>query len=112
MHAITEAVEKFRHYLLGHHFIIRTDHRSLKEMQIQVIQAPKQQAWLSKLLGFDFTIEYKKGSDNQAADSLSREFMALSQIQCDILVDLKQELQNYDPYSDLSITKELASHLH
>ena len=33
MHAITEAVAKFRHYLLGHKFVIRTDHKSLKEMQ-------------------------------------------------------------------------------
>ena len=32
MHAITEAVAKFRHYLLGHKFVIKTDHKSLKEM--------------------------------------------------------------------------------
>ena len=78
MHAITEAVAKFRHYLLGHHFIIRTDHKSLKEMQTQAIQMPEQQAWLLKLLGFDFTIEYRKGTNNQGANSLSRKFMALS----------------------------------
>ena len=60
MHAIIEAVAKFCHYLLGHHFIIRTDHRSLKEMQTQVIQTLEQQAWLPKLLGFDFTIEYNR----------------------------------------------------
>ena len=60
MHAITEAVAKFRHYLLGHHFVIRTNHKSLKEMQTQAIQMPEQQAWLLKLLGFDFTIEYRK----------------------------------------------------
>jgi len=28
--AVTQAMAKFRHYLLGHRFIIRTDHRSLK----------------------------------------------------------------------------------
>ena len=54
MYVITEAVSKFRHYLLGHKFIIKTDHKSLKEMQGQVIQTPEQQAWLPKLLGFDF----------------------------------------------------------
>jgi len=71
MYAITTTVAKFRHYLLGHHFIVRTDHKSLKEMQTQVIQTPEQQAWLPKLLGYNFDIEYKKGTENQAADGLS-----------------------------------------
>jgi len=71
---------KFRHYLLGHKFIIRTDHKSLKELQAQVIQTPKQQNWLAKLLGYDFTIEYKAGRENQGADALSRAFLTLTTI--------------------------------
>ncbi|XP_025628555.1 uncharacterized protein [Arachis hypogaea] len=74
MQAILVAVAKFRHYLLGHRFVIRTDHKSLKELQAQTIQTPEQQTWLAKLLGYDFEIEYKKGSDNQGADGLSRQF--------------------------------------
>jgi hypothetical protein len=30
-----------------------------------------QQKWLVKLMGYDFTIEYKKGHKNSATDSLS-----------------------------------------
>ena len=58
-------------------------------MQGQVIQTPEQQAWLPKLLGFDFVIEYKKGTENQAADALSRSFMAISEPQFGILNDLQ-----------------------
>ena len=40
--AITTAVKKWRQYLLGHHFEILTDHRSLKELMNQAVQTPKQ----------------------------------------------------------------------
>lgn len=40
LRAIFEAVTKWRQYLLGCHFIIRTDHKSLKELLAQVIQTP------------------------------------------------------------------------
>lgn len=77
--AITEAVAKFRHYLFGHSFVIRTDHASLKHLLEQVMQMPEQKACLPKLLGYRFSIEYKPGKHNQAADALSRtSYMALS----------------------------------
>jgi hypothetical protein len=70
--AITEAIAKFRHYLLGHKFIIKTDQKSLKSLMDQSLQTPEQQAWLHKFLGYDFTVEYKPGKENLAADALSR----------------------------------------
>jgi len=74
-YAITEALAKFRHYLLGHKFIIKTDQKSLKELLEQRLQTPEQQQWLPKFIGFDFTIQYKPGKENIPADALSRSFM-------------------------------------
>jgi hypothetical protein len=72
MLAISEAIAKFRHYLLGHKFIIKTDQKSLKNLMDQTLQTPEQQQWLHKFLGYDFTIEYKPGKENVVADALSR----------------------------------------
>lgn len=54
LYAITEAVQKWRQYLLGQFFIIRTDHKSIKELLQQVIQMLDQQAYIRKLLGYHF----------------------------------------------------------
>ncbi|MCI32390.1 hypothetical protein A2U01_0053603, partial [Trifolium medium] len=36
LHAVTSAVKWWRQYLLGHFFIIQTDHKSLKELLTQI----------------------------------------------------------------------------
>ena len=65
-------VEKWRPYLLGRHFAIKTEHFSLKYSMEQKITTEFQSKWLSKLMGFDYEICYKKGKENVVADSLSR----------------------------------------
>nr|GEU83883.1 reverse transcriptase [Tanacetum cinerariifolium] len=98
---LQEAVFKWRNYLLGRRFVIRTDHRSLKEFMQQVIQTHVQHRYVRKLLGFDFKIEYKPEVQNQVADALSRlyddagtltaSFMAMSQPLIEFLDELKRE---------------------
>ncbi|XP_047979333.1 uncharacterized protein LOC125221252 [Salvia hispanica] len=73
LYAIVEAVQKWRQYLLGREFVIRTDQKSLKELLQQVIQTPDQQLYVRKLMGYRFVIEYKRGITNKAADALSRQ---------------------------------------
>lgn len=72
LYAITESISKWRQYLLGRPFVVRTYHKSLKELLNQTILNPDQQHHLTKLIGYQFTIEYKPGNENSAADSLSR----------------------------------------
>ena len=63
---------KWRHYLLGSHFVIKIDHESLKYLLEQKISTPLQQKWLTKLLGMDYEIQFKRGKENVVADTLSR----------------------------------------
>ena len=72
--ALVLAVQHWQPYLLGRKFVIRTDQQSLKHLLEQRISTPAQQKWLYKLLGFDYSIEYKPGRDNVVADTLSRQF--------------------------------------
>lgn len=72
LHIITVSVCKWRHYLLGNSFTILTNYKSLKDIMLQVIQTPKQQTYMSKILGYDYTIKYKVGSTNVVANALSR----------------------------------------
>lgn len=66
------AVKKWQTYLQGRHFIIKTDHYSLKYFLNQRANTPFQQKWVSKLLEFDYEIRYKKGCDNVVTAALSR----------------------------------------
>ena len=69
--AVVFAVQKWRHYLLNSHFIIRIDHRSLQYILSQRLTTSFQQKWLVKLMEFNFTIEFKQGRENLVADALS-----------------------------------------
>ncbi|GJT54198.1 ty3-gypsy retrotransposon protein [Tanacetum coccineum] len=70
--AVVAALDKWKGYLLDRHFKIRTDHFSLKYLLNQKLTTPFQFKWLPKLLGYDYEIVYKKGSENVVADALSR----------------------------------------
>lgn len=70
--AISYAIQKWSTYLAFAPFTIGTDQKSIKHILEQRLTTPFQQVWISKLMGFEFDIQYKEGSSNSAADALSR----------------------------------------
>lgn len=70
--AVVLAVRKWRPYLMGRKFLVRSDQQSLRFLLDQRVIEPEYQKWVSKLLGYEFEIVYKTGASNKAADALSR----------------------------------------
>jgi hypothetical protein len=62
--ALVTAIQKWRPYLLGQSFVVKTNQQSLKFLLEQKVGTHFQQKWITKLLGYDFTVEYKKGVEN------------------------------------------------
>ncbi|KAJ9536303.1 hypothetical protein OSB04_un000512 [Centaurea solstitialis] len=103
--AIVFAIQKWRLYLLGRKFVVRTDQRSLKYLLQQRVVAEDHQNWLSKLLGYNFDIEYRPGRENNVADALSRKTITeLAAIETGCNIDwgkLWQEIDNDTELADL-----------
>ncbi|PRQ37125.1 putative nucleotidyltransferase, Ribonuclease H [Rosa chinensis] len=78
MLAVVYAVQHWRPYLLGHHFKIITDHRTLQHFLDQRITTPAQQKWFLKLIGYDYSIAYRSGPNNVVPDALSQQAELMS----------------------------------
>ena len=78
MLAIIHALTKFRQYLVGAKFKVKTDHNSLEYFLEQKELNKRQQKWVSKIQAYDFEIDYVKGKRNVVADALSRRPTTLS----------------------------------
>lgn len=46
--ALVLAIQKWRHYLLGHKFVVRTDQQALKHLLEQKVGTPFQQRWITR----------------------------------------------------------------
>ena len=70
--AVITFVKKFRQYLLGKPFRIRTDHAALQWLKRTTEPIGQQARWLEILEEFDYTVEHRPGRLHGNADALSR----------------------------------------
>jgi hypothetical protein len=87
--AIVHALKKWRHYLMGKRFKLRTDHNGLKYLFDQPTLNDRKIRWLEFLCEYDFDINHIKGKENKVVDALSRRVhelhaMTISMYQTDI----------------------------
>jgi len=74
--AMVTFTKKFRQYLLGRPFIVRTDHAALQWLRRTPEPIGQQARWLEILEEFDFQVQHRRGTLHVNADSLSRRVAA------------------------------------
>ncbi|GBG75316.1 hypothetical protein CBR_g19948 [Chara braunii] len=77
LYALRKALAHWKHYLLGRHFKVYSDHQTLQWIQTQSELSPTLTRWLHDIDVYSFELKHKKGCYNRVADALSRhpEFM-------------------------------------
>jgi transposase InsO family protein len=70
--AVVHALRTWRYYLDGSHFIVYTDHATLRHFPTQPKLTRRQARWMELLQEYDFDFKYKRGADNIVPDALSR----------------------------------------
>jgi hypothetical protein len=69
--AVVKSIERYRHYLIGKEFLLRTDHKALVYLWDCKDPTTRLLRWAMKLQEYKFRIEYIKVEDN-VADGYSR----------------------------------------
>ncbi len=72
--AVVSSLQRFRQYLWGQRFTLKTDHRALIYLHTQADLNYMLRAWLDVLLDFQFDIVYSPGCLQVLPDALSRLF--------------------------------------
>ncbi len=69
--AVVTAVELFKYYLTGRHFMVATDHASLTCLRKFKDPEGVVARWITRLQSFDFKIVHRPGKHHSHADGLS-----------------------------------------
>ncbi|GBG86840.1 hypothetical protein CBR_g42123 [Chara braunii] len=94
LYALRIALDHWKHYLLGCHFKVFSDHETLKWIKEQTTMSLTLLRWFHEIDIFDFELRHKKGCYNRVADALSRhpEYMTCLVNSYDLRKKQKEEI--------------------
>ncbi|GBG81236.1 hypothetical protein CBR_g31908 [Chara braunii] len=107
LYALKQALDHWKHYLLGRHFKVYSDHETLRWLKTQAKMTPKLTRWAAEIDQYDFELKSVKGKYNVVADVQSRraDYFGAIVHYLDIGKDLQEKVREaytQDPiYSDL-----------
>lgn len=93
--AVVWGISNHRQYLEGFEFKVITDHSSLKWLLNLKDPTGRLARWSLKLQQYRFDVEYRKGSQNVVADTLSR----IPEVSS-LVPDVPESLGSHDPWYD------------
>ena len=92
--------EKFKDYLYGSTFTVRTDNNPLSHLSTAKLGATEQR-WVSSLAPYNFNIVYRPGPANRNADGLSRQYSREPENDCTISQILAKTGDTQFPFTSL-----------
>ena len=91
-------VDKFRHYLIGKKFLLRTDNRVLTYLKTtHTSKSLKLLNWAMTLIEYDYDVVHIPSKNNEIADCLSRLYEKLNVI---------SQLEPIIPYSEILLLQK------
>ncbi|GBG66697.1 hypothetical protein CBR_g68681 [Chara braunii] len=100
LYALRQALEHWKHYLLGRHFKVYSDDETLRWLKTRAKMMPKLTKWAAEIGQYDFELKPVKGKYNVVADALSRrsDYFGAIVHYLDIGADLQQKtIRNAGP---------------
>ena len=91
--AVVSFIKYFKHFLLGRHFVVRTDHAALQWLWKTPEPVGQQARWVGFLEEFDFDVVHRPGRHHVNADALSRIPCRSDEDSCRTIVQVNQQLE-------------------
>ena len=111
MLAVVFFTKYFKHYFLGRHFTVRSDHSSLRWLSKFREPTGQVHRWLEQLSQYDYTIVHRPGLKHRNADFMSRIVRGNDILckQCEMPLEESQECQ---PLNSVSLNQESVYNIH